>query len=70
MMTTALLMKIIAFKSLKVIAPGDRLFCLPKTKASIFNPFQVPRREIVVKQLPENQLLLFQHFIPISVVNN
>ncbi|RKK61223.1 hypothetical protein BFJ68_g17511 [Fusarium oxysporum] len=35
-----------------------------------FQPFQVPRREIVVKQLPENQLFLFQHFIPISVVNS
>src|SRR4029450_76399 len=35
-----------------------------------FQPFQVPRREIVVKQLPENQLFLFQHLIPISVVNS
>ena len=38
MMITALSMKIIAFKSMRVIAPGDQLFRLPKTEASIFNP--------------------------------
>ncbi|KAM6513535.1 hypothetical protein FALCPG4_18959 [Fusarium falciforme] len=37
MMTAALSMKIIAFKSMRVIAPGDRLFQLPRTEASIFN---------------------------------
>ncbi|EEU34869.1 uncharacterized protein NECHADRAFT_98099 [Fusarium vanettenii 77-13-4] len=35
-----------------------------------FQPFQVPRRELVVKQLPQNPLSLFQHFIPISLVNS
>ncbi|KAI8710615.1 hypothetical protein NCS52_01561800 [Fusarium sp. LHS14.1] len=35
-----------------------------------FQPFQVPRRELVVKQLPQNPLPLFQHFIPISLVNS
>jgi hypothetical protein len=42
MMITALSMKIIAFKSMRVIAPGDRLFCLPKTEVSIFNPSKCP----------------------------
>jgi hypothetical protein len=35
-----------------------------------FQPFQVPRRELRVKQLPKNPLFLFQHFTPLSVVNS
>ncbi|KAI8710682.1 hypothetical protein NCS52_01549000 [Fusarium sp. LHS14.1] len=35
-----------------------------------FQPFEVPRRELIIKQLPQNPLSLFQHFIPISLVNS
>jgi hypothetical protein len=35
-----------------------------------FQPFEVPRRELLINKLPQNPLLLFQHFIPISLVNN
>jgi hypothetical protein len=69
MIIIALLMKIIATKSMRVIAPGDRLFQLLTTEASIFN-LSVPRRELLVNKLPQNLLLLFQHFIPIFLVNN
>jgi hypothetical protein len=30
----------------------------------------VPRRELLINKLPQNPLLLFQHFIPISLVND
>ena len=35
-----------------------------------FQPFEVPRRELLINKLSQNPLLLFQHFIPISLVNN
>jgi hypothetical protein len=35
-----------------------------------FQPFEVPRRELLINKLPQNPLLLFQHFIPISLVND
>jgi hypothetical protein len=37
MMIVASSTKIIAVKSMRVIAPGDQLFQLPRTEASIFN---------------------------------
>jgi hypothetical protein len=33
-----------------------------------FHPFEVPRRELLVNELPQSPLSLFQHFIPISIV--
>src|SRR6478609_7707043 len=35
-----------------------------------FQPFEVPRRELLINKLPQNPLLRFQHFIPTSLVNN
>ncbi|KAJ0126280.1 Uncharacterized protein HZ326_30615 [Fusarium oxysporum f. sp. albedinis] len=35
-----------------------------------FQPFEVPRRELLVKELPQNPLIFFQHFVPVSIVNN
>ena len=35
-----------------------------------FQPLEVPRREFLVNKLPQNPLLLFQHFMPISLVND
>ncbi|KAJ0127350.1 hypothetical protein HZ326_29546 [Fusarium oxysporum f. sp. albedinis] len=33
-----------------------------------FHPFEVPRRELLVNELPESPLSLFQHFIAMSIV--
>jgi hypothetical protein len=33
-----------------------------------FHPFEVPRRELLVNELPQSPLSLFQHFIPMSIV--
>ncbi|KAM5520431.1 hypothetical protein FOXYSP1_14321 [Fusarium oxysporum f. sp. phaseoli] len=33
-----------------------------------FHPFEVPRRELLVNELPQSPLSLLQHFIPISIV--
>jgi hypothetical protein len=35
-----------------------------------FHPFEVPRRELLVNDLPQNPLIFFQHFVPVSIVNN
>ncbi|KAJ3454397.1 hypothetical protein MRS44_018291 [Fusarium solani] len=35
-----------------------------------FQPFHVERRELKVNQLPQEPLSLFQHFVPLSLVNS
>jgi hypothetical protein len=48
-----------------------RLAFLPaEVRGFDFQPFEVPRRELLVKELTQNSLLLFHHFVPISLVNN
>ena len=59
-MKISLSMKIIAFKSMTVRAPGDRLPRLPTTEASIFNPSKLPRREFPVKELAQDPLSVNQ----------
>ena len=60
MMTAALSMKIIAFKSMRVIAPGDRLFCLPKTEASIFSPLKCRDESFSSRSYPRTRLSVNQ----------
>lgn len=63
-------MKIIAIKSMRVMAPGDRLFRLPTTEASIFNLSRCHDESFLSTSCPQNPLLPFQHFIPIFLVND
>jgi hypothetical protein len=60
MMITALSMKIIAFKSMRVIAPGDQLFRLPKTEASIFNPSKCRDESFSSRSYPRTRLSVNQ----------
>ena len=60
MMTTALSMKIIASKSMTVKVPGDQLFRLPKTEASIFNPSKYRDERFSSRSYPRTRLSVNQ----------